>query len=183
VHRYDDPWDLHNLVFDVASISDWEIARLLDDGAKLFGHPPRFRARCDETGRNLDTCRRCCESAWLADGVDALQLQHLALGDYSYTSSGNLHRSSLLFDWVQARYADLDDGIAGGLHLPTVLGSPLVNGGLDHVQNAAGHVYRTAQRIGLHVLSRGVIEPVEDTVGFVRNAGKATPSEILVKPQ
>jgi arylsulfatase A-like enzyme len=54
VHRFDNPWDLHNLLLDVASISDWEVLRLGDRFAGMFHHDRPLGRHFDEFGADLD---------------------------------------------------------------------------------------------------------------------------------
>jgi hypothetical protein len=182
VHRFDNPWDLHNLVHNVTTLSDIEFTRVADDAIHAFagdraGVTDGFN-RLDEridARRNTDTAGR-----WLAEGNHALQLRHIAFGDFGYTSSGNWKRGNLLIDWVQYRYEELDQGLARPLQLPTVVGAPVANRGIDAAQGMLEGGRQFLERTILWLVSDQVVNSIENGIGSLRNWGKATPAEVVV---
>ena len=128
-----------------------------------------------ETNRNNNTMGR-----WLADGNHALQLRHFAVGDFGYTSTGNWKRGNLLIDWVQFRYDELDQGLARPLQVPTVVGAPLANRGIDTAQRSVEEIRLFLGRSMLWLISGKILNGIEDGIGAVRHWRKATPAEEIV---
>jgi hypothetical protein len=118
----------------------------------------------------------------VAEGVDALQLSHVALGDHSYNSIGNWQRGNLVLDWAQNRLGEADQGLAGTVGVPSVLGTPLVNPAVDVVQGGANEVRRALARLTIWLVSDTLINGLEDGWGALRGWNKRTPAEIVVEP-
>lgn len=184
VHRYDNPWDLHNVFNDLTTLSQIELVRVADDLIHaVAGKRPGLNDEFDRLDARLDSHRNDNTAArWVAEGNEALQLRHLAFGDFSYTSEGNWKRANSVIDWVQYRYDELDHGLATPLRVPTVVGAPVANRGIDAVQNIAEHGRQFLGRAMMWLFADKLINGLEDGIGAVRYLGKRTPAERVIEP-
>jgi hypothetical protein len=119
--------------------------------------------------------------AWVGDGVRALNVPQVTLGDYSLTSAGNMKRVDQVVDWLQERGTRLDSKLATRTHHRTVLGSPATNSVIDSVQKGFWETYRFAQRIVVQILDEMVLNGIENGVDSTINVFRSTPAEVIVE--
>jgi hypothetical protein len=162
------------------SIGDWSVFRLADDAASaLTPGQTQLTSRLEriEQGLPQKTSR-----PWMGEGVQALDLPGLSLSDYSMTSGGNMSRANSTLDWLQGRGESIDRRLSSRVNAPTVTGIPLLNRGIDGIQNAFWDVYRFGQRVAVEVLDEVVLNGVENNIDNLRNTGRNIPAEVLVEP-
>lgn len=170
VNRPDSFWDLNNAARNALSVTELSVNRLFDDTVRLIG----FRQRPTRT------VYRWTQSELDRNGVALpdLQLNKVALGDYSWYSSGNLQRINNGTDWVQKKLADADAAIAAPLGARTVLGTPLTNGVIDAVQYSAWELRRVGTSAATTVLDRWLLDGLEDRADRVINLKLGEPAEL-----
>jgi hypothetical protein len=98
------------------------------------------------------------------------------------TSGGNMSRANNTLDWLQGRGESIDRRLSSRVNAPTVTGIPLLNRGIDGVQNAFWDVYRFGQRVAVELLDEVVLNGIENNVDNLRNTGRNIPAEVLVEP-
>src|SRR5262245_4263971 len=119
--------------------------------------------------------------AWIGDGVRALNVPQVTLGDYSLTSAGNMKRVDQVVDWLQERGTRLDDKLATRTRHRTVLGAPATNSVIDHIQSGFWETYRFAQRLIVQIVDELVLNNIENGVDSTINVFRTTPAEIIVE--
>lgn len=170
VNRPDSFWDLNNAAKNALSVTELSVNRLFDDTVRLVG----FRQRPTRTAYRWTQRELSRNGVVLPD----LQLNKVALGDYSWYSSGNLQRLNNGTDWVQKQLADADAAIAAPLGTRTVLGTPLTNGAIDTVQYSAWELRRVGTFAATTVLDRWLLDGLEDRTDRVLNFGLGEPAEL-----
>ena len=169
VNRPDSFWDLNNVARNALSVTELSVNRLFDDTVRLIG----FRQRPTRTAYRWTQRELSRNGVMLPD----LQLNKVALGDYSWYSSGNLQRINNGTDWVQRKVAEADAAIAAPLGAHTVLGTPLTNGAIDIVQYSAWELRRVGTFAATTVLDRWLLDGLEDRTDRVINFRLGEPAE------
>jgi hypothetical protein len=170
VNRPESFWDLNNAAKNALSVTELSVNRLFDDTVRLIG----FRQRPTRTAYRWTQRELSRNGVVLPD----LQLNKVALGDYSWYSSGNLQRLNNGTDWVQKKLADADTAIAAPLGARTVLGTPLTNGAIDAVQYSAWELRRVGTFAATTVLDRWLLDGLEDRTDRVINLRLGEPAEV-----
>lgn len=174
-------WDLNNLVYNVMSVSELSVNRLIDDTARLLGRPRRPVQRLYRKGQDefehTGLARPRDGSVRLGPGGRGLFLNKIALGDYSWYSSGNLQRISNAVDWLQFRAQRVDQRLANPLGAKTVLGTPVTNRVVDAVQYSAWEVRRFGTKAAVSVLDEWLLNGLEDRADDVINLNRTQPAE------
>ena len=180
INDANNPWDLNNLAYNAMSIGDWSVFRLADDAASaLTPKPTQLTPRLERVEQGLP---QKTPRPWMGAGVQALDIPGLALSDYSMTSGGNMSRANNTLDWLQGRGESIDQRLATRVNAPTVTGIPVLNRGIDGVQNAFWDVYRFGQRVAVELLDEVVLNGIENNIDNLRNTGRNIPAEVLVEP-
>lgn len=169
VNRPDSFWDLNNAARNALSVTELSVNRLFDDTVRLIG----FRQRPTRTAYRWTQRELSRNGVMLPD----LQLNKVALGDYSWYSSGNLQRINNGTDWMQRKVAEADAAIAAPLGAHTVLGTPLTNGAIDIVQYSAWELRRVGTFAATTVLDRWLLDGLEDRTDRVINFRLGEPAE------
>ena len=178
INDSNNPWDLNNVAYNVMSIGDWSIFRLADDAASMMTPgQTQFTPRLEKMEQGLP---QQTPRPWMGEGVRALDLPGLTLGDYSMTSGGNMSRANNTVDWLQGRGASIDNRLSSRVNAPTVTGIPLINRGIDGVQETFWDIYRFGQRVAVEILDEVVLNGVENNIDSVRNSGRRIPAEVIV---
>lgn len=179
INRPSSPFDLNNIAYDLMTLSDVSVLRLFDD--VLFplsnGDPP-----ITSTIELIENRTRASRQAWLAQGVTALNVSGVAVGDYSMTSLGNLQRADGAIDWVQGRGKELDAGLAGLSGRERLPGTDELNTGVDALQDGIWETYRFAQRVLAQLLDEMLLNSIEDRTDQAVNAFRRPPAEVVVEP-
>lgn len=170
VNRPDSFWDLNNAAKNALSVTELSVNRLFDDTVRLIG----FRQRPTRTAYRWTQRELNRNGVMLPD----LQLNKVALGDYSWYSSGNLQRINNGTDWVQRKVAEADAALAAPLGARTVLGTPLTNGAIDAVQYSAWELRRVGTFAATTVLDRWLLDGLEDRADRVLNLRLGEPAEV-----
>jgi hypothetical protein len=118
--------------------------------------------------------------AWAAEGVRALNVSGVSLGDYSMTSLGNLKRADGAIDWAQSRGDELEQNVVQSTGAESVPGMAQTQTGIDTLQDGIWEVYRFAQRVIVEVLDENVLNSIENNTDNAINAFRAQPAEIVV---
>lgn len=170
VNRPDSFWDLNNAAKNALSATELSVNRLFDDTVRLIG----FRQRPTRTAYRWTQRELSRSGVVLPD----LQLNKVALGDYSWYSSGNLQRINNGTDWVQKKMADADAALAAPLGARSVLGTPLTNGVIDAAQYSAWELRRVGTFAATTILDRWLLDGLEDRADQVINLKLGQPAEL-----
>lgn len=175
IHHPYSPWDMNNIVYNAMTIGDWSIFKLVDD---VVSPLVPGRTRIYQKVERANQRRMHSQRDWVADGASALNVPGLSLGDYSFTSSGNLKRVDGTVDWLQNRTTHLDQRLARPTGRTSVLGTPVTNRAIDGVQKGFWEMYRFAQRVVVELLDERVLNGLENGVDAAINAPRRTPEEV-----
>lgn len=170
-------WDMNNIAYNVLSIGDWSVFRLVDD---LLSPLTPGRTRIARTVEKADARLGHNSHPWIGAGVQALNVPGVTLSDYSFTSVGNMRRVDSAVDWVQERGTRLDDKLSTKARKRSVLGAPVTNTVIDTVQGSFWELYRFAQRLIVQLLDEVVLNNIENGVDATVNSVRSTPAEVIV---
>ena len=174
----DNGWDLNNIAYNAMSIGDWSVFRLMDDLlSPLVPGKTKVAVTVDKVDHKVEHIR----APWVGEGVHALNVDGVSLGDYSPTSLGNMQRVNGVVDWVQERGTRLDNRLAAPLGKRSVLGSPASNAVIDGLQSGVWELYRFGQRVMAEVIDDTILNGVENGVDKSVNAFRRTPNQVQVK--
>ncbi len=177
INRPASPWDMNNIAYNALTVGDWSVFRLVDDA---FALGRSDKKPVTSTVDELDRRGRHSKRRWVSEGVHALNAPEVALGDYSFTSSGNMYRASGMVDWLQNRHTRLDEKLSDKVGRNSVLGAPKVNRAVDSVQNGYWDIYKYVQRVMVELLDETILNGLENNVDRAINAPRKTPPEIRV---
>ncbi len=179
VHHPNSPWDVHNIAYDLISISDFNALRLFDGVVSpLDNGRPIFTQSVEWAEQKL----RWSGIPAIVDAEDALDVSTTTIGDYSPTSVGNVKRMDGVINWVQDRATAIDSLIARPLGRENTPGTELVNKAVDRAQWWIWETYRFSQRIAGGFLDEKVLNTVEDRADKNLNRFRLLPAEIVVQP-
>lgn len=167
--------DLNNVAYNLISISDWSVFRLVDDAASLVV-PGRITPTQSVVDR-VDRRARRAARPWVRDAAPAVDMPGVALADYNLTSLGNLKRADEALNWLQHRGERLDQALAAPVGRTSVMATPVANRAVDGVQGTFWELYRFAQRLLVEILDETILNGVENTLDAGLNATRATPAE------
>src|SRR5579872_6996755 len=97
----------------------------------------------------------------VSDAADMLDASTTTIGDYTFTSAGNMKRIDGTIDWVQNRMKVVDDGIAHQLGVEELPVPALLNKAVDHMQWWFWDGYRFGSRIAGEFLDEKVLNTLE----------------------
>lgn len=177
INDQDRRFDLNNTAYNLVGVADASVFRVVDDVIFPFrGRPGRVSTRVDQTETRL----RRSDRLWVAQGTQAINASEVALGDYSFTSLGNLQRVSGVVDWVQGRSDFVTDRVGGpGKSRPVTAADRAVDLG----QDGFWEVYRFGQRLAVQALDEAILNGIENTVDRAVNSISQEPAEIVVDPR
>lgn len=171
------PYDLNNMAYNVLSVGELSVFRLFDDVlSPLTDGTQPIAAKIDEVDQRVRRSRK----HWVVEGAQALNIPEATVGDYSFTSLGNLKRVDGVIDWAQERTQNLDAKIsapAGRTHTP---GSRTIHKAIDSSQLAFWEVYRFAQRVAIEILDETLLSGIENGTDKMLNAFNRLPDEVIV---
>lgn len=173
-------FDLNNMAYNVIAISDWNVIKLFDDVVAPLSNQKIQVMNSVET---LDQNVRSNSSDWVSDGVHAIDLPMTSVGDYSFTSLGNMQRVNRAVDWVQDRGLSLDHLLASQVGRHQLPGTQLLHSGVDGVQYGVWELYRFGQRIVVQVLDENVLNGVENSTDKVVNSFRRVPAQVVLSPE
>jgi hypothetical protein len=104
------------------------------------------------------------------------------IGDYSFTSAGNIKRIDGVIDWLQHRVNEVDGVLArpfGGQQLP---GVTTANKVVDGFQWWFWDTYQFGQRVVGEYLDEGLLNGVEDAADRNLNQSHLLPAQMIVEP-
>ena len=121
---------------------------------------------------------RRSERPWVAQTPHALNFSEVTLGDYSFTSLGNLQRVSGTIDWVQGRSDYLTQRVGDpGKSRPVAATDKAVDVG----QAGFWEMYRFGQRLIVQTLDESILNGIENAVDQSVNSFGQEPAEIVVE--
>ncbi len=173
VNRPESFWDLNNAARNALGVTEMSVNRLFDDTVTVIG----FRQRPTRTAYRWTQHELSRNGVMLPD----LQLNKVALGDYSWYSTGNLQRINNGTDWVQKKAAKADAAMAAPLGARSVLGTPLTNGAIDAVQYSAWELRRVGTFAATTMLDRWLLDGLEDRADRVFNIRLGEPAELPIE--
>lgn len=178
IHNPSHGLDLNNLAYDVASVSDLSVFRLLDDVVS-----PLAGRRDTVTGlvERSESFFRKRDEVLVAQGARVPDVPGLALADYSVTSQGNLQRVDRALDWVQDVGEAVDDRLAAPLRRDSLPLTEPVNRGVDAVQHGFWETYRFGQRVVIHLVDERLLNGIENGADRMLNSLRRIPAEIVIE--
>jgi arylsulfatase A-like enzyme len=180
IHDPDRGLDLNNVAYDVASVTDLSVFRLMDDVvAPLAGKRDTVTGLVERT----ESYFRRRDDVLVAQGARVPDVPNLALADYSFTSQGNLQRVDRALDWVQHVGETVDNKLAAPLERDSLPLTRPVNRTVDAVQHGFWETYRFGQRVVIHLVDERLLNGVENGTDRVLNAFRRIPSEVTIDPE
>jgi hypothetical protein len=167
VNRPDSPWDANNLAYNLVTLGELNVLRVLDDVAFPL---TREHGAVSRSVQDFDRMLRHVPSPWISEAVSALNVPGLAISDHAATSTGNLKRFNGLIEWLQTRFEEGDDLIAhsiGREDLPLTATTRLA---VDGFQNGFWEVYSFSQRLLMSVLDEKLVNGMENRIDAAVNA-------------
>jgi hypothetical protein len=179
VHHPYSPYDMHNMAYDLLSISDFNVLRFFDEALSPFdnGRPVVTQA----FGWVGDHFRHSSVPA-IADAADALDVSTTTIGDYSFTSAGNMKRVDGTIDWLQHRLSAVDGAVARQFGSEQTPGVAAANKLVDGAQWWFWDVYQFSQRVAAEWIDEGVLNSIQDTADRGLNQSRLQPAQIIVDP-
>ncbi|GAB4137998.1 MAG: hypothetical protein Tsb009_05830 [Planctomycetaceae bacterium] len=180
VNDPESPYDINNVVYNIMTIGDLNVLRLLDDLVLPFR---RKNTGVADKVEHIENYVRRSSRDWAAQTINFLDLSGAALADYSLTSLGNIKRVDNAIDWVQERGKKIDARVARKLGREREFrSSRWLHKGIDTTQKGFWEVYRFTQRIVVQVLDETILNTLEDGTDHIINEFRRSPAEIIVKP-
>jgi arylsulfatase A-like enzyme len=180
VHHPYSPFDVHNIAYNLFSITDINALRVLDDAiSPLDNRRPVITQSVEWAEFQLRKSRIPA----LRDAEDALDVSTTTIGDYSPTSVGNVKRMDSVIDWIQGRATAIDSLIARPFGRENTPGTVLVNKAVDNTQWWLWEAYRFGQRVGGGLLDEKLLNGIQDTADRGLNYFRLQPAEIIVDPR
>lgn len=170
--------DLNNIAYNGLTVLDWNVFRLLDDAFVPVTNGGRNLTRGVEAVE--DTVR--VREGWAGQAVEALNVGGSTVGDYTWTSAGNLKRIDGVVDWMQARGGELDSALAGVVGRRRLPGSVTLERSVDGLQAVTWELYRLTQRLMVQIVDEAALNGIEDGVARTINTFRRTPSEVRISP-
>jgi Type I phosphodiesterase / nucleotide pyrophosphatase len=177
-HPYS-PFDIHNIAYDLVSISDFNALKLMDDAISPVANGRPVLTKSVEWG---EAQMRWSGIPALRDTEDALDVSTTTIGDYSPTSVGNVKRIDGVIQWVQNRATALDSVVARPFGLQNTPGTVLVNKVVDGTRWWMWDAYRYGERLGGELLDEKLLNKLEDVTDKNLNRFRLLPAEIVVAP-
>lgn len=179
VHNPNSPFDLHNFAYNVLALSDINVLRACDDVLSPFDNGrPILQQGLGWIGEKFHHSG----IAPVADAADALDLTTTTIGDYSFTSVGNVKRMDGAIDWFQNRVNSIDRAVCRPFGREQSPGIAAVNKAIDRTQWWFWETYRVGQRTIAEWLDEGVLDTMEDAAAHSINRKRMQPAEIVVDP-
>ncbi len=171
------PLDLNNVAYDLATVGDLSVLRLLDDVISPLTRQPDTFTQVAESAESFFRRR---PQLLVAEAGRVPDVTNLALADYSLTSQGNLQRVDRALDWVQVWGNEVDGLLAKPLDRESLPLAGSIHRGVDGVQFAFWELYRLGQRVVIRLVDDTVLNNVEDGTARMLNAFRDVPNEIVV---
>jgi arylsulfatase A-like enzyme len=178
VHPYS-PFDIHNVAYDLLSVSDFNLLRFFDDALSPFDNGrPIVTQSFEWVGGQF----RHSSIPAIGDAADALDVTTTTIGDYTFTSAGNMKRIDGTIDWLQHRLNAVDGAVARQFGAEQSPGVMAVNKAVDGVQWWFWDVYRFSQRVTGEWIDEGVLNSIESSTDRTLNQSRLQPAQIIVDP-
>jgi len=170
---------VHNMAYNLMSISDFNVLRIFDDVLSPFdnGRPIVTEA----FGWVGNQCRHSSVPA-ISDAANVLDVSTTTIGDYSFTSAGNMKRMDGTIDWLQNRVKAVDGVVSQQFGREQSPGVVAINKAIDGVQWWFWDTYQFGQRITAEWLDEGVLNSIEDATDRSINQSRQQPAQIIVEP-
>jgi len=179
IHHPYSPWDIHNVAYNLISVSDFNVLRFFDDAVSpLDNGRPIFTQSVDWVNDQV----RHSSVAPVSDAAEVLDVSTTTIGDYSFTSAGNIKRIDAAIDWVQNRANEVDGAVARPFGVDHTLGMKAANKVVDGVQYWFWDTYRFGQRVVGEWLDEGLLNGVEDATDYQINKKRLLPAEMIIDP-
>lgn len=174
-------WDLSNLTYNAASVREVSVNRIVDDTSRFVTtRLLQQRSREDQSLKALyREARQDLDEGPL--DVPQLQLNKVALGDYTWTSEGNLSRGKSIVSWARNRTRKFDSVVSAPFGGKSFLGTQIAGKAIDAADYSASELRRVGSRIAVQATDRWVLSNAEDSVDRIINAGQAEPATRRVR--
>ena len=177
VNRPDSPWDANNLAYNLVTLGELNLLRVLDDVAFPL---TRERGVVIKSVQNFDRMLRHVPSPWVSEAVSALNVPGLAISDHAMTSTGNLKRLNGIVEWIQSRLEEGDDLIAHSIGREDLPMTATARTAVDGFQSGFWEVYSFGQRLLMSVLDEKIVNGLENRIDATVNAYGKLPASTTV---
>jgi len=173
----ENPWDLHNVLANVLSVTGNSVVRLTDEAGPAKSVK---KNTAQHKARQLLWTSRPPASNTHRHGrsfVRALRMDKWSVGDTVLTAmgrfitTGNLMRVGRVVDWTQDVFTETDKSLAKPFGLPSVIGTPLTNPIIDGTQEVVWWAVNMVGRVLYRFADEVVITGIEKIGEALVNAG------------
>lgn len=174
-------WDLSNLTYNTASVREVSVNRILDDTSRFVTtRVLQQRARKDKPLQELyREGRQTLNESEI--GAPQFRLNKVALGDYSWTSEGNLDRASGVVSWAWEKAHKFDEAVSSPFGKKSYLGTDIAEKALEDAGYSAREVRRVGSRVAAQLVDRWALSGLEDTADQLINNRNAQPATRQIK--
>lgn len=178
IHPYA-PNDIHNVAYNLLSVSDFNVLRFFDDAFSPFDNGrPIFTQSVEWAGDQF----RHSSIPLISQAADALDVSTTTIGDYSFTSAGNIKRIDGTIDWIQHRVNEIDGAVARQFGADQSPGVAAANKLVDGAQWWFWDAYEFGQRVMGEWVDERVLNGIEDTTDRGLNQSRMQPAEMIIDP-
>ena len=180
VNDPDSPLDINNIVYNVLTVGEISVLRLLDDVAfPLADENQRLGHIVEEVDQQV----RRAPVPPVSEAAETLDVPGVSLSDYSFTSLGNLQRADRTIDWMQARSREAELVMNERTRKQISPGSKMFHATIDGVQGTFWEVYRLGQRVVLEFVDEQFLNGLENGTDRTINAFQRLPAEEVIAPE
>jgi arylsulfatase A-like enzyme len=177
VHHPNSPFDVHNIAYDLFSISDFNALRIVDEGISPVTNGRPIATKSVEWAEKK--LRRSGIPA-LRDAEDSLDVSTTTIGDYSPTSVGNVKRMDGVIQWIQNRTTAIDSAVARPFGRENTPGTVFVNKAVEGTRWWLWDAYNYGSRLAGELFDEKILSTVEDSIDKNLNRFRLQPAEIVV---
>jgi arylsulfatase A-like enzyme len=179
IHHPYSPYDLHNVAYNLLSISDFNVLRFFDNALSPFDNGRPIATQAFEfVGDQF----RHSKIPAVSDAADALDVSTTTIGDYSFTSAGNMKRIDGVIDWLQHRVNEVDGVLARPFGAQQSPGVATANKTVDGFQWWFWDTYEFGQRVVGEYLDEGILNGMENAADRNLNQSHLLPAQMIVEP-
>ena len=177
VRNPNSPFDIHNIAYDLFSISDFNALRIADDAVSPLTNGRPVATKSVEWG---EARLRWSGIPALRDAEEALDVSTTTIGDYSPTSVGNVKRMDGVIQFIQNRATAIDSVVARPFGLENTPGTVVLNKAVDGTRWWLWEAYRFGSRLGGELVDEKLLNAIQDGVDKNLNRFRLQPAEIVV---
>ena len=167
------------MAYNLLSISDFNVLRFFDNALSPFDNGRPIATQAFEfVGDQF----RHSKIPAVSDAADALDVSTTTIGDYSFTSAGNMKRIDGVIDWLQHRVNEVDGVLARPFGAQQSPGVATANKTVDGFQWWFWDTYEFGQRVVGEYLDEGILNGMENAADRNLNQSHLLPAQMIVEP-